>query len=60
LERVNWNLQVTEDFSSVGARWDEDIHMLVFAFKTEGHESIQINPAKLFLGRELCTPLEGE
>jgi hypothetical protein len=35
---------------SVGARWDEDLHMLAFAFKTAVHESTQFNPAKLFRG----------
>jgi len=34
--------------------------MLTFAFKTAVHKSTQFNPAKLFLGRELRTPLEGE
>jgi hypothetical protein len=39
-------------------KWDEDLQLLAFAFNTACHESTKFCPAKLFLGRELATPLE--
>jgi len=39
-------------------KWDEDLHLLAFAFNTVCHESTKFCPARLFLGRELATPLE--
>ena len=38
--------------------WDNKLHFLAFAFNSACHESIKICPSKLFLGRELNTPLE--
>jgi hypothetical protein len=38
--------------------WDEDLHLLAYAFNTACHESTKFCPARLFLGRELATPLE--
>ena len=35
------------------------MHLLAFAFNTAVHEGIMFCTAKLFLGRELVTPLEG-
>jgi hypothetical protein len=59
-ERVNRNLKATlKIFHHQSQRkWDEDLHLLAFAFNTACHESTQFCPAKLFLGRELATPLE--
>jgi hypothetical protein len=39
-------------------RWDEDLHLLTFAFNSACHESTRMSPSQLFLGRELKTPLE--
>jgi hypothetical protein len=39
-------------------KWDEDLHLLMFAFNTARHEGTKMCPSKLFLGRELDTPLE--
>jgi hypothetical protein len=38
--------------------WDEDLHLLAFSFNTACHESTKFCPAKLFLERELATPLD--
>jgi hypothetical protein len=37
--------------------WDEDLHLLNFAFNNAHHESTQTAPSLVFLGRELRTPL---
>jgi len=39
-------------------KWDQDLHLHAFAFHTALHEGTKFCPAKLFLGRELTTPLE--
>ena len=39
-------------------KWDEDLHWLAFSFDTACHDSNKFCPSKLFLGRELATPLE--
>jgi hypothetical protein len=60
VERVMRNLkaalQIFHHQSHV--RWDENLHLLTFAFNTAHHESTQTTPSLLFLGRELKTPLE--
>jgi len=38
--------------------WDEKLHMIAFALNSACHESTKMCPARLFLGRELNTPLE--
>jgi hypothetical protein len=38
--------------------WDTKLHFLAFAFNSACHESTKMCPSKLFLGRELNTPLE--
>ena len=38
--------------------WDEDLPWINFAFNTATHESTKITPDKLFLGREVRSPLE--
>jgi hypothetical protein len=38
--------------------WDDQLHFLAFAFNSACHESTKMCPSKLFLGRELNTPLE--
>jgi len=38
--------------------WDDKLHFLAFAFNSACHESTKMCPSKLFLGRELNTPLE--
>ena len=38
--------------------WDDRLHFLAFAFNSTCHESTKMCPSKLFLGRELNTPLE--
>jgi putative transposase len=38
-------------------RWDENLHLLAFASNAAYHESTTMSPSKLFLGRELNTPL---
>jgi len=40
-------------------KWDEDLHLLAFAFNTAHHKSTKVCPASLFLGRELAASLEG-
>jgi hypothetical protein len=39
-------------------RWDVNLHLLTFALNTAYHESMRMSPDRLFLGRELNTPLE--
>jgi hypothetical protein len=39
-------------------KWDENLHLLAVAFNTACHESTQMSPSRLFLGRELDMPLE--
>jgi hypothetical protein len=38
--------------------WDDKLHFLAFDFNSACHESTKICLSKLFLGRELNTPLE--
>ena len=38
--------------------WDSKLHYLAFAFNSACHEITKMSPSKLFLGRELNTPLE--
>ena len=58
-ERVNRNLKAAlKVFHQSQQKWDQDLHLLAFAFNTALHEGAKFCPAKLFLGRELATPLE--
>jgi len=59
-ERVNCNLKATLKIfhHQSQLKWDEDLHSLAFAFNTACHESTKFCPARLFLRRELATPLE--
>ena len=59
-ERVNCNLKATLKIfhHQSQLKWDEDLHLLAFAFNTACHESTKFCPARLSLGRELATPLE--
>jgi hypothetical protein len=53
-ERFNCNLKAAlKIFHHQSQRkWDEDLHLLAFAFNTACHESTKFCPAKLFLGRQ--------
>jgi hypothetical protein len=53
-ETVNRNLKAAlKIFNHQPQRkWDEDLHLLAFAFSTACHESTKFCPAKLFLGRQ--------
>ena len=59
-KRVNRNLKAAlKIFHHQSQRkWDEDLHLLAFAFNTARHESTNFCPAKFFLGTKLATPLE--
>jgi hypothetical protein len=59
-ERVMRNLKAAlKIFHNQSQRaWDEKLHFLAFAFNSACHESTKMCPSKLFLGRELNTPLE--
>jgi hypothetical protein len=59
-ERVNRNLKAALKIfhHQSQKKWNEDLHLLAFAFNTAHHESTKFCPAKLFLGTELATPLE--
>jgi hypothetical protein len=58
-ERVNRNLKSALKIfhHESQATWDEDLLWLSLAFNTAIHESTQCTPDKLFLGRELKSPL---
>jgi hypothetical protein len=59
VERVNRNLKAALKIfhHQSQLRWDEDLPWLSTAFNTAIHESTQSSPDKLFLGRELLSPL---
>jgi hypothetical protein len=39
-------------------KWDENLHLLLFAFNTACRENTKMCPEKLFLGRDLGMPIE--
>ena len=59
-ERVNRNLKSALKIyhSRSQNRWDEGLPWLATAFNTAFHESTQVTPDMLFLGREIKGPLE--
>jgi hypothetical protein len=59
-ERVMRNLNAALKIfhNQLQKMWDDKLHFLAFAFNSACHESTKMCPSKLFLGRDLNTPLE--
>jgi hypothetical protein len=60
VERANRNLKAALKIyhNQSQTRWDEDLSLLSLAFNSARHESTSFTPARLFLGREIRSPLE--
>jgi hypothetical protein len=58
VERVNRKLKALKIYHQSQTRWDEDLSLLSLAFSSARHESTSFTPARLFLGREIRSPLE--
>jgi hypothetical protein len=60
VERVNRNLKAALKIyhHQSQTRWDEDLSLLSLAVNSARHESTSFTPARLFLGREIRSPLE--